>query len=215
MSTGYTRAMVSDPAFWEGLYGRREDGWDLRGSTPVLARLLSEGALARAARVAVPGCGRGHDARLLAHHGHPTWGFDFAPTAVAEARRLAAAAFVAAGAGPAPLVFEVRDVFALAGAYPEAFDAVWEYTCFPAIDPARRAEYVDVLRRILIPGGRLLGLFFPVHGPREGGPPFASTRDEVRALLEGAFRIDAAEDPADSVPSRRRQEWLVSATRAR
>jgi hypothetical protein len=40
-------------------------------------------------RVAVPGCGRGHDARFLASHGYETVGFDFAAPAVDEARRLA------------------------------------------------------------------------------------------------------------------------------
>ncbi len=209
----YTPRMVSDPTFWEALYARKGDGWDLGGPTPVLVRLLGEGALGPGARVAVPGCGRGYDAHLLARRGHPTWGFDFAPSAVAEARRLAGAAFTAAGPDPAPLVFEARDVFTLPDAYPEAFDAIWEYTCFPAVDPARREEYVEVLRRILVPGGRLLGLFFPVDGSRDGGPPFAATREEVHALLGGAFRIDVAEDPADSVPHRRGKEWLVRATR--
>lgn len=204
--------MVSDPAFWEGLYERRQDGFDLRRETPVLARLLEESVVPAGARVAVPGCGRGHDARLLSRSGRPTWGFDFAPTAIAEARRLAASDFVAAGPDPAPLVFEERDVFTLPDAYPAAFDAVWEYTCFPAIDPARRPEYVEVLRRILVPGGRLVALFFPVDADCDGGPPFPSTREEIRRLLERGFRIDAAEDPADSVPSRRGQEWLVRAT---
>ncbi|HEX7126174.1 MAG TPA: methyltransferase domain-containing protein [Thermodesulfobacteriota bacterium] len=208
------RPAVDDPAFWEALYASGRDGWDLGGPTPILERVIGEGALPPGARVAVPGCGRGYDARLLADLGYPTWGFDFAPSAVAEARRLAGAAFAASGPGPAPLVFESRDVFTLPGAYDGAFDAVWEYTCFPAIDPARRAEYVEVLRRILAPGGRLLALFFPVEeAPRSEGPPFASTRGEVRALLERAFRIDAAEDPPDSIPLRRGKEWLVRATR--
>jgi SAM-dependent methyltransferase len=200
------RPPVGQPRFWDDLYAAGRDGWDLRGPTPVLARLLETAPPPRG-RTAVPGCGRGHDARLLARHGYPTVGFDFADAAIAEARRLTAGL-------PAPPAFEQRDVFTLADAYPEAFDLVWEYTCFPAIDPSKRAEYVDVVRRILRPGGRLLALFFPVDRPFvEQGPPFMSTREEIRRLLGPRFRIESAAEPTDSAPSRRGFEWLVRAVR--
>jgi SAM-dependent methyltransferase len=204
---------VGDPRFWDGLYAAGRDGWDLRGPTPVLARLL-ETAPPPPGRAAVPGCGRGHDARLLARHGYPTVGFDFAEAAIVEARRLASGERRAAGPAAAPLAFEQRDVFTLADAYPGAFDLVWEYTCFPAVDPSKRAEYVDVLWRILRPGGRLLALFFPVDRPFvEQGPPFMSTREEIRRLLGPRFRIESAAEPPDSAPSRRGFEWLVRAVR--
>ena len=58
-------------------------------------------------RIAVPGAGRGHDARLLARRGYRVWGFDWAPSAIAEATRLAAADGV-------DVAFEARDVFTLA-----------------------------------------------------------------------------------------------------
>jgi SAM-dependent methyltransferase len=235
---------VAEPAFWQELYEQGRDGWDLRGPTPVLARLLGAREVPPAGRAAVPGCGRGHDARLLARHGHATWGFDFAPAALAEARRLAATAFDVvddgadgSGAGPAaaptqdaarhagtahalpgpsrsaPLAFEARDVFTLDEAYAEFFDLVWEYTCFPAIDPARRPEYVRVVRRILRPGGLLLALFFPVDPEWLGGPPFGATRDEIERLLADGFHVETAIEPADSVPARRGKEWLVRARR--
>ena len=45
----------------------------------------------------MPGCGRGHDVRYLARHGHAAVGFDFSPAAIAEARALADADGVPAG----------------------------------------------------------------------------------------------------------------------
>src|SRR4030095_7736357 len=123
-----------------------------------------------AARVAVPGCGRGHDARLLARQGYRVAAFDFAAPALAAARDLAHEEGV-------DVVFEERDVFTLGGDRAGAFDAVWEYTCFCAIDPARRAEDVEVVRPIPRPGGVLLGCFFPLVPESEPapspGPPFA------------------------------------------
>jgi SAM-dependent methyltransferase len=155
--------------------------------------------------VAVPGCGRGHDARLLAQRGYQVVGFDFAEAAVKEARALAA------GEGSAAR-FERRDVFTLAADFAEAFDAVWEYTCFCAIDPARRADYVEVMRAILKPGGTLLGCFYPL---REGGdgPPYPVAVAEVERLLEPGFRVQESRAPAASVERRRGLEWLLRAAR--
>jgi SAM-dependent methyltransferase len=159
----------------------------------------------RAPHVAVPGAGRGHDARLLARHGCRVTAFDFAEPAVAEARRLAAAEGVA-------VAVEARDVFTLARDHASAFDAVWEYTCFCAIDPARREEYVRVLHAILRPGGILLACFYPL---REGtdGPPFPVSVEAIERVLAGRFAVMEAGPPARSAERRRGLEWLVRARR--
>jgi SAM-dependent methyltransferase len=202
---------VSTPGFWEGLYAGGNDGWELGGPAPPLAAWLDAGgafapaAPGDAARVAVPGAGRGHDARLLARRGYRVWGFDFAPAAVAEAARLAAAEGVA-------VAFEQRDIFTLAGDYAGRFDGVWEYTCFCAIDPARREEYARLVHALLRPGGTLLGCFYPL---REGadGPPFPVSREGIERALAPWFSIVESGPPAGSVERRRGLEWLVRAER--
>ena len=79
---GDLRAEVGDPAFWEERYRAGQDGWDLGGPAPALAAWLEIGGrfaaavAGRSARVLVPGCGRGHDARLLARVGHEVTGVD-------------------------------------------------------------------------------------------------------------------------------------------
>ncbi len=230
---GLDRKPVGEPGFWEGLYAEGNDGWELREPSPALVAWLDGGGRftisgglemapalppsadarrvpalppsADAPLVAVPGCGRGHDARLLAQRGYQVVGFDFAEAAVKEARALAAAEGSAAR-------FERRDIFTLAADFAEAFDAVWEYTCFCAIDPARRADYVEVVRAILKPGGTLLGCFYPL---REGGdgPPYPVALAEVEQLLAPGFRVEESRAPAASVERRHGLEWLVRATR--
>ena len=155
--------------------------------------------------VAVPGAGRGHDARLLARHGYRVTAFDFAEPAVAEARRLAAAEGVT-------IAVEARDVFTLPRDHAAGFDAVWEYTCFCAIDPARRDEYARVLHAILRPGGILLACFFPL---REGtdGPPFPVSPEDVERVMAGRFTVLEAGPPPRSAERRRGLEWLVRARR--
>ena len=200
------RAPVSTSAFWEKLYAAGQDGWELGEPAPALVQRLEAGLpLAPGTRVAVPGAGRGHDARLLARRGYQVTGFDFAEAAVREARRLAEEEGVR-------VAFERRDVFSLAADYTEAFDAVWEYTCFCAIDPARRGEYVDVLHDVLRPGGLLFGCFYPL---REGtdGPPFPVSREGIEADLAPRFDLLESAPPAASPERRRGLVWLILARR--
>lgn len=195
---------VSDPAFWQGLYDQKRDGWELGRPSPALGAHLARRPLPPGT-VAVPGCGRGHDARFLARRGHRVFGFDFAPEALRAARELAARERVA-------LTVEERDVFGLAATYPRFFDAVWEYTCYCAIDPARRPEYVETLAAILKPGGWLLACFFPT-GERPGGPPFAVSETEARDLLAPRFELVEDYVPFASPEARRGHEWVVLARR--
>lgn len=197
-------ARVSAPDFWDGLYATGADGWEMGRPHPSLAHVL-ETAPPPLGRVAVPGCGRGHDARLLARAGHEVVGVDFSPAAVAQARALARQEAT-------PVTFEARDVFDLPRTHAGAFDGVWEYTCFCAIDPRRRQEYVDVLARILRPGGWLLAVFFPVRSGG-GGPPHPMTRAELRRRLAPHFRIERAGPPPRPVPRRIPHEWMVLARR--
>ncbi len=193
-------AGVSTPEFWTDLYTRGGDGWELGRTAPTLAAFLESTHLPPG-RVAVPGCGRGHDVRHLVRRGYMAVGFDFAPAAITEAKARAKAEGVAAE-------FEQRDIFTLDRDYANAFDGVWEYTCFCAIDPARRAQYVRTMAAILRPGGWLLACFYPIRQPG-GGPPFPVARSEVRRLFAGPFRIERTEVPLRSVERRQGQEWMV------
>lgn len=195
-------ARVSGPGFWEELYARGGDGWELGGAAPPLVDVLDTTPPPNG-RVLVPGCGRGHDARLLAARGWEVVGVDFAPAAVTAARALARREGV-------PVEFLERDLFTLDRDHARAFDGVWEYTCFCAIDPRRRRDYVRTMARLLRPGGWLLACFFPLRGAA-AGPPFPVTPDEVRRLFAPPFRIERASAPLRSARARQGREWLVLA----
>ena len=86
---------------------------------------------------------------------------------------------------------------------------VLEYTCMCAIDPARRAEYADLVRRLLKPEGMYVDLAFPLDG-RKGGPPFAVSTAEILDLFQArGFRLLWREKPVDSIPRRRNAEELL------
>lgn len=197
-------AAVSAPAFWQRLYEEGRDGWDLGGPHPSLVHLLDT-APPPPGRVVVPGCGRGWDAIELARRGFQVVAVDFADTAIREARRLAAAAGVR-------LTIAQRDLFALGDEWAAAFDGVWEHTCYCAIDPARRDEWVAVVARLVRPGGWLLACFFPLEA--EGGPPFAVPPADVLGRLPPRFRVEWTGRPPRPVARRAGQEWMLRARRS-
>ncbi|HLZ10247.1 MAG TPA: methyltransferase domain-containing protein [Chloroflexota bacterium] len=187
---------VSRPDFWESAYQEGRSGWDLGRPAPAFEQLLSGANRPTAGRAAVIGCGRGHDALHFARNGFAVVGFDFAPAAVAAARESATRECLSAE-------FVQEDIFRLPPEYRETFDYVIEHTCFCAIDPSRRPEYVEVVRGLLRPGGELIGVFF-AHG-RPGGPPYSTDAEEIRRLFAGQFAIETLES-ATSIESRRGQE---------
>lgn len=197
-------ARVNLAQFWEDVYARGGDGWELGGPALPLTDFFATARL-DGSRVAVPGCGRGHDARFLASLGYEAVGFDFSTAALTAARALAARDGSAAR-------FEQRDVFTLGRDLPNAFDGVWEYTCFCAIDPGRRGEYVASLAGTVRPGGWLLGCFFPLRG-NPAGPPFPVSMSEVRRVLQPAFRIERGFAPLRSARGRQGREWMLLARR--
>ena len=195
----------SDRAFWEGLYQHGEDGWDLGAATPPLVRwTAAHPELVDGKRVLVIGCGRGHDARMLARAGAKVTAVDFAAEAVAGARALAASEGVTMEVLQADL-FELPSQPEHAGRY----DLCVEHTCFCAIDPARRAEYVEAVRALVVDGGHLLALFY-AHG-RPGGPPFTTDDAELERLFPPRFVVEHREIPPDSLERRRGAErlWLL------
>jgi SAM-dependent methyltransferase len=190
---------INTPDKWDANYRSHTDGWDLGGPTSVLRRLAESGLL-QPGKMLVPCAGRGHDAREFARHGFQVTAVDFAETAVSEMRRLAEE--------DAPVEIVQHDMFAMPQELDGTFDYVLEYTCFCAIDPRRRAEYADLVRRLLKPGGLFIDLAFPL-GQRPGGPPFAVSEAELLRLFQDrGFELQSREIPVDSDVRRRGAEEL-------
>ena len=185
---------------WEADYQHGGDGWDLGAPTPVFRNLLENGQLFPG-KMLVVCAGRGHDAREFARHGYQVTAVDFSPFAAQEMSRLAVPG--------TPMEILQRDLFTLPHGLDETFDYVLEYTCYCAIDPKRRNEFVDLIDRLLKPGGIYISLAFPLT-QKIGGPPFAVTVSELlRLFQERGFKLIEREQPSESVPQRRGAEELL------
>ena len=191
---------VSSPSFWEENYRSGRTGWDLGMPTPVFQRLAESGKFPPG-KMLVICAGRGYDARLFARLGFQVTAVDFAEEAVKEMQTLV----------DPNISMEVMqaDLFDLPVFMNEEFDYILEYTCFCAIDPQRRADYIHSVSSLLKPGGIYIALAFPIGG-RSGGPPFVVTPDElVEPLSERGFELISREVPEDSVPGREGIEELL------
>ncbi|MEO2184980.1 MAG: methyltransferase domain-containing protein [bacterium] len=191
---------VDHSQFWEDIYLENDTGWDLKGVTPVfdsLSNVLIKG------KVCIVGCGRGYDAIMFAEKGFDVTAVDFAPTPISELNKLAIEKSVT-------ITTVQDDIFSLVGKYPDTFDYVIEQTCFCAIHPNRRKEYEILVRTILKPGGKLVGLWFPLDKSQdEGGPPWGTTIDEVKSTFNSGWKIEKEEFPSQSVQPRKGREKLI------
>jgi len=163
---------------WEQRYQTGETPWDKGAPSPGLIDWLAAHPHLPRGAVLVPGCGTGHDVREWARHGFTVTGYDIAPSAVRQARE-------STGAASLNTSFQLGDF--LADQPVRRFDWIFEHTCFCAIQPAQREDYVRAVQRWLKPGGQFLAVHYLI--PDTDGPPFGTTRNEVVERFSPHFNL--------------------------
>ncbi len=193
-------ANINTPAFWEEIYRHGRAGWDLGGPTPAFVQLLASGEFAPG-KMLVTCAGRGHDAREFARHGFRVDAVEFAADPVRDMHALADPR--------APVRVFQSDLFTLSHDLDGQYDYVLEYTCYCAINPARRPEYADLIARLLKPRGILIALVFPTT-EKVGGPPFYAPIPQLLDFFQTrGFELLRRQVPRESVPQRKGSEELL------
>jgi SAM-dependent methyltransferase len=172
---------------YEEIYRDRAAGrgvpWDLGEPQPALAELADLGWCR--GRVLDIGCGTGEFGLALAARGHSVTGVDLAPSAIAQARRKAGERGLAAD-------FVVADATELHG-YDAQFDTVVDSGLLHCLQPAAQRRYLEVLRRICRPGGRVAVLCFAdVPGARSPDRGRLTER-LLRDLFADGWDVEALE----------------------
>tara|TARA_R110002096_G_scaffold173997_2_gene349550 strand:- start:2867 stop:3484 length:618 start_codon:yes stop_codon:yes gene_type:complete len=190
---------------WEKLYVEGMTPWEKGEPAPALLQFLAETPLT--GRILVPGCGLGHDVRAIAaaSPNAEVIGLDVSPSALAQATKI-------------PKVREesylLGDLFQLPPEMIGSFDWIWEHTCFCAIAPSRRDEYVTAVAGALKPSGQFLGVFFlnpydEEHRPEDNHPPFGATLAELESRFSPRFEIRQSWEPTEAYKGREHCEWML------
>jgi SAM-dependent methyltransferase len=185
---------LPDQVDWEARYRAGDTPWDEGTAAPALVDFLSRHPILGEALV--PGSGAGHDVRALAAQGADVLGLDLSPTAIGLAR-----SFPPAGSER----YEQGDLFHLPPSWHGRFDWVVEHTCFCAIPPAHRADYVCAISLALKPGGHYLGIFY-MNPSAPQGPPHGTTSEEISSLFDPGLTLLEEWTPRENFEGREGRE---------
>ena len=193
---------VGQEKFWTDIYQNEKPGWELEKPSPILVEMLPKLKLAKS-RILVLGSGSGNDAAHFAEYGHVVTAVDFSDEAIARAKQKYSQL--------KNINWVQADVFKLNHDWDAQFDVIFEHTLYCAIDPEKRNELTKVWRRLLIPSGFLMAIFFVME--KKGKPPFGGTEWEIRERLKKSFQFLYWTRARNSIERRLGRELFVYAVK--
>lgn len=194
------REILKNTNSWETCWGRNLTPWDLGGVTPIIDHLIRAHELPPGTAF-VPGCGSGYDVVAMASSARHVVGLDISETAIAKARQMASATSSAQW-----VEFVCTDFFTYT---PEAaFNLIFDYTFFCALEPSLRPKWAAKMSELLAPHGELITIIYPVSD-HEGGPPYAVSFEAYEKVLSPlGFVCTFHEENSLSIASRQGKELL-------
>jgi protein-L-isoaspartate O-methyltransferase len=189
----------NQPDFWTVRYAAGKTPWDFGGVPSALKSFLERSSVP--GRILIPGCGSGYEVQAFHAAGYDVSAIDFSPAAVNQAKRVLGVLAEQVILGD----FFTHDCGQC------RFDFIYERTFLCSMTPSRWPEYVNRMADLLLPKGRLIGVF--LYGQRpSSGPPFPLTEPEAEQLFKKRFKLVRSEAITDSLPLFRDmekwQEWL-------
>jgi len=168
---------------------------------------------AQAGTVLVPFCGKTPDLVWLAQQGHNVTGIELAEVAVRQFfaeqelafTREKGAALDCYRCSDLPIMLYCGDYFDFNGA---AFDALYDRGALVAVDPLRRADYVEHTNRLLRPAAEILLITLEYDQDVVPGPPFALLPDELATYWNDLERLEEKDD-FDTCPPKFREAGLT------
>lgn len=184
---------------WESRYGASDTPWDKGLPHPMIAHWAARAKIDGA--IVVPGCGRGWDLRAWAQAfpQNEVIGIDLAASAVQGARENCK--------DLANVSVHEADFFAVAEWHRgQEIGLIWEHTCFCAIPPRFRDDYVATVAGLLPSGGILIGAFFTDLDDNNAGPPWNASVEEMVTRFSPYFVIETVSVEHQTFPGREGEE---------
>lgn len=184
---------------WDSRYVSGDTPWDKGEAHPVLVDWLGKAPVI--GRILVPGCGSGHDVRALSQNSHAiVTGLDISANALNLAR-----SFPKTGKE----TYIEGDFLSGEAVGLESYDFLFEHTCFCAIPPTRREDYVLAASSALRPGGTMLAIFFTnPENDSTDSPPFRCELESTLTLFQTNFDVLETKSGIPTYPGREGRETL-------
>ena len=182
--------------YWEERYQRGEDKWNVGEiSTPIKEYIdqITDTKI----KILIPGAGNGYEFEYLIKNGFEnSFVVDYATTPLENIKKRIP------NLNKSQIINS--DFFELEGQY----DLIIEQTFFCALNPDLRQAYVQKMKALLNPKGKIVGLLFQFPLTSEG-PPFGGSIEEYISLFQNDFNIVTIETAHNSIAPRANKELFV------
>ena len=192
--------MKLNSAYWEERYQKNEIGWDV-GTISIPLKEYIDQIEDKSIKILIPGAGNSHEFEYLINNGFQNvFVLDFAQSPLDNIQKRVA------HCNTNQLI--KSDFFE----HESSYDLIIEQTFFCALDPSLRKDYVQKMKSLLHPKGRIVGLLFQFP-LTEAGPPFGGSKEEYNSLFETDFNLKTLETAHNSIKPREGNELFFIFTK--
>ena len=188
--------MKLNKEYWEERYEKDEIGWNVGKITTPIKEYIDQ-LKDKNIKILIPGAGNGYELEYLIEKGFNNSSVvDYATTPLENIKKripeLDKSQIINA------------DFFELEGKY----DLIIEQTFFCALNTDLRQAYVQKMKALLNPNGKIAGLLFQFPLTSEG-PPFGGSIKEYVSLFQNDFNIITLKIAYNSIAPRANKELFV------
>jgi SAM-dependent methyltransferase len=183
-------------AFWSQRYTSQTAAWDLGQVSPPIQKYVAQ-ITDKKWRILIPGCGNAYEALYLLEKGFSNITLiDISAVLVDKLK---------SQWGQTPINIIHGDFFD----HHLQYDLILEQTFFCALHPSLRLNYALHMKKLLVPGGLLVGVLFDTVF--ESGPPFGGSQQEYQLLFEPHFASVSLSPCYNSIAPRAGKELFLKA----
>lgn len=189
---------ILDDQFWDQRYLDNTAVWDIGDVSKPIKEYIDQ-LENKKISILIPGCGNAHEAEYLFQQGfRDITLIDISPVLVKNLKE----------------VFKDKEgINIIEGDFFEhkgAYDLILEQTFLCALDPKLRISYFKKMKKLLNPGGKLVGLLFNCEFENEG-PPFGGSAQEYEAYFRRRFKLKVWGSCINSIEKRQGNELFFIA----
>lgn len=183
--------------YWDARHRLGDTPWDIGYAAPALVHYFTSQDLHNK-KILIPGAGLGHEAQWLAEHfpDSQITVLDISPSLIDYLENEWDAY--------SHIQLVCGDFFEHQGQY----DFIMEQTFFCALNPELREKYFQKMNELLVPGGRLAGLWFHCDFDQQG-PPFGGNAEDYLKECRPYFTEFYVDFRPESIAPRKEREVFM------